>query len=112
MLSIRIINVPVRSNDMYLFMLPSAFFLFALTEQLEINDKMNYRAIRKVSSLVFYTHLWIAFALDKLMGFINGNINKTSMLFLITTIATIIISCMIYKLSLSTKGSHLKMLYE
>lgn len=58
--------------------------------------------------MVFYTHLWVAFIISKLVNVLNENLNKTCLKFICISA----ISYIIYKLSLNDKYKFLQKLYN
>lgn len=68
--------------------------------------------IRVLSSLVFYTHLWVAFIFSKLVNVLNENLNKTCLKFICISAISLAISYIIYKLSLNDKYKFLQKLYN
>lgn len=53
-----------RSYDMVLFSVPVTFSLFKIVQQMQIKDKAVYFHFRKLSSYIYFSHLWIAFLLE------------------------------------------------
>lgn len=51
-------NIP-NDNNMYIFLLPVAFFLFAFTSSLTLTDRPIYAKLRTVGVLVYFLHLFI-----------------------------------------------------
>ena len=105
-------NIPSLGNDIFLFLIPSAFFLFSYCEQVDLQDNKIYKVLRIISSLMFYTHMWVAFIINKMISVININLNKTCINFVAVTIVTLIISYLIYRLSTKEKYRFLRKLYS
>ena len=105
-------KIEIRGNDMFLFLVPSAYFLFSYVEQINLKDNQVYKTLRVLSSLVFYTHLWVAFIFSKLVNVLNENLNKTCLKFICISAISLAISYIIYKLSLNDKYKFLQKLYN
>ena len=102
----------IYEYDMYIFLVPSAFFLFSFCEQVELKDNKIYKTLRIMSSLVYFIHLWVAFALSKGYKIINMDLDNTFVNFIAITIITLIISYFIYWLSMKEKYKFLRKLYS
>lgn len=47
-----------RANDMYIFLVPTAFFLFCLVIQTKIKAQLPYLKIRNIGSLMYCSHIY------------------------------------------------------
>ena len=55
--------------------------------------------LRNLSSLIFFIHLWVKWFIVKLFSIIGFEIDKTCLLFILTVVASVVISYMIYTMS-------------
>ena len=46
-------------HDMYLLLVPSTAFLFCFIVQLNLSDRLAFQIMRPLSSLIYFSHLWI-----------------------------------------------------
>lgn len=101
-----------RSHDTYLFLIPAAFFLFAVIRNIQLPDSNNYKKMRTLSSLIYFIHPWIKI----ILGAVTYIIFKTQALFLINFVLTFaiayLLSSAVIKLSEKPKGKWLKNLYS
>ncbi len=97
----------VRGQDMYIFLVPSAYFAFGFVVNFRIPGNGGvYKTLRVLSSLIFYTHLWALWFVKYFIG------RKTCMPFLLTLAISIGLSYVIYKLSDCPHFKWLKKLYS
>ena len=102
----------IRGCDMYLFLVPSSFFLFFLVTHVELKSHKIYRFLRSLSSLIFFIHIWISFFVKKVYGFWGIDASKTSLLFISSLGMSIIVSCIIIYLSNRKLFRWIKRLYS
>ena len=102
----------VRATDMYLFLIPTTFFGFSFILQTELPDSPVYLKLRTLSSLIFYSHLWVNFIVSKGLKLINEPLSKSPLLFIFTTFITILGSWFVIKLSEKEHFRWLKVLYR
>ena len=102
----------IRGSDMYLFLIPSAFFMFCLIKQIDLPDNKCYFTMRIMSSLIFYTHVWIRWIVTKLFNSFGINIQNTPFRFFIVLCITLIVSYAIYALSNKDKFKWMKSLFS
>lgn len=89
-----------RRYDMYIFLVPVTYFAFGLIVKIRITTGSRiFRRLRALSSLVFYNHLWIFWLLTTVMPKYGRDIIASYQAFVFTTIASIIFSYLIIKLS-------------
>ena len=105
------LQLPKLGYDMSLFLAPSAFFLFSYLEKVELPDNKIYYTLRIVSSLIFYTHLWIGFVIENILKLFIKEPHKTFINFTAITLGTVIISFLIYYMSTKEKYKFLRKLY-
>ncbi len=53
-----------RLTDMYLFLVPSAFFLFYIMLHVKLKEKQIYIKLRKYSMFIYLIHWWIALSVS------------------------------------------------
>ena len=101
----------IREHDVYLFLVPTTFFLFNTVINIKLDNKKIFGTLRKISSLVFYCHLIVNFFVHQFLAIIGlDNINSLiSYLFVI--LASVICSIIIIKLSQTKRFAFLKKLY-
>lgn len=103
----------VRSSsiDLYLFLVPATYFLFSFVSQVKLNGSyIFYRNLRKLSSLIFYLHLWVNAVVSKLLKLYAYTLSKTGVEFVVTVCSTISLSLIIIKLSDNRKFRWIKWL--
>ena len=100
-----------RSHDTYLFLVPTAFFLFAVIRDIKLPDNPKYKRMRILSSLIYFIHPWIKI----ILGALTYIVFKKQAIFLISFILTFTIafflSSAVIRLSEKPKGKWLKNLY-
>ncbi len=101
----------VREQDMYLFLIPATFFGFAFISQMELPDHPAYIKLRQISSLVFYSHLWIKVLINKGFQLFDEDLSKTPLLFISTTLLSVVSALAIIKLSERKRFQWIKLLY-
>ena len=85
---------------MYIFLVPTTFFMFYIAKNIELEDNKIYLILRQLSSLIFYMHLWVAVAVSKFfLTVFDINIDETCLKFLITLGVTMIGALAVVKLS-------------
>lgn len=100
-----------RGYDMYIFLVPAAYFLFVLSINIQLPDNKIYITLRHLSSLVFYIHLLIAFIIRKAFSIAGTDIESTRMLFALTVVFSILCSLLIIKLSGYERFKWLRTIY-
>lgn len=101
----------VREYDMYLFLPLATFFGFSYISQVELPDNPVYKKLRMLSSLIFYSHVWVSKVAGKILRIINDSLPETCLLFILTLIITIVVSIIVIKLSDVSELKWLKKLY-
>ena len=102
----------VRAHDMYIFLVPTTFFMFYIAKNIKLKDNKVYLILRQLSSLIFYMHLWVSFVISKVFLLLfEINIGETSFKFIITLCVTIICGLAVIKLSKHKYFHWLRYLY-
>ena len=104
-------NHYIRDYDMYVSLVPTTFFFFCFVRQVELPNSPIFQTLRMLSSLIFYSHLWVGAIVSKVLRIIYEPLLKTCLQFLLTLFITIICSLTIIKLSEFSKFKWLKKLY-
>lgn len=103
----------VRARDVYLFLVPLAWFAFGLVVNQRIQSSSSiFKTLRNLSSLIFYIHLWVKWFIVKFFSVIGFEIDKTCLLFILTVGVSVAVSYMIYTVSDNKYFSLLKKLYS
>ena len=102
----------VRQCDMYLFSVPVATFGFSFAAQIKLPDKPIYKKLRKLSSLIYFSHPLINKIVGIPLGIIYKPLCDSALRFIITVIASVVFSLIIIKLSELPKLKLLKKLYS
>ena len=99
-----------REDDIYIMLVPATFFLVSLVLHADLPDKKIYGTLRTMSTLIYFTHLWIKnFVYDAMrsIGF-----KDTPLRFVIIVAITLLVSYLIMKLSEIKFFKWLKYLYN
>lgn len=102
----------IYSHDGYIFLVPSAFFLFCFVLNIRLKNNSIYKNLRIMSSLIFYMHFWLIHFVSNFFKLFGLDLSKTCLRFVFTVIVSIIISLMIIKLSNIKKFHWLRKLYS
>lgn len=103
----------LRACDMYICLVPLTYYVFGFVLNWRIPRKSNiFVVLRALSSLIFFTHLWVKWFVSKLFNIMGYQIEKTSLLFISTVIFSIAFSFLIYKLSQCSRLKWLRKLYS
>lgn len=101
-----------RAYDMYIMLVPAAFFCFGLFQSLQLRPRPIYLTMRNMSSMIFYLHLWVRFIIVRVyFHFTDPQLTETWAEFALTLAITIILSYIIIKLSERKGFRWLKGLY-
>lgn len=98
----------IREYDMYLFLAPATFFLFCFVRQAEIPDRPIFKTLRKLSALIFYTHIWV---ISVILNIICKSLSKTCLPIILTLSLTIAGALIVIRLSEHPKFKWLRHLY-
>ncbi len=103
----------VLEQDMYVFLVPLTWFAFALVVGYRIPSGSGiYKTLRVMSSLIFYVHWWLAVLIDKAFLLAGIDASGTCLRFVLTVLASILVSYVIYRLSNREHFTWLKRLYS
>lgn len=98
-----------KDRNILLFTVPSALFCFLYLKKVKLKDtKWN---IRKISSLIFYSHVWVIEMVSYCSKILGIHIQSTPLPFLIVLTVTILISIITIKISNTKKFGWLKNIY-
>lgn len=101
-----------RAYDIFLFLVPTSFFLFYIVSNINLSNNCIYKDLRTLSSLIYFLHIGVKLVVDKLIVVFNvGGIEGTPLRFISVLLITVIISLLIIKLSNFKKLKWLKKLY-
>ena len=101
----------VKAHDMYLFLIPATFFGFAFISRVELPEHPIFLKLRKISSLIFYSHLWVKTLIRKGFQLIDASLLGTPLLFISTTLFTLIASSAVVRLSEKKRFQWLRLFY-
>ena len=88
-------------HNMYIFLIPSVFFLFIIAYTLELKDHIIYRQLRKIGTLIYFSHVFIykiIMLIAEKMN-IHCNIDILPYHFFISLLLTILLSVIVNWLS-------------
>ena len=97
--------------NILIFAIPAACFGFAFLESLNLKDNKIYKNLRKLSSLIFYGHLWVDFGVSSFLSLTAKNLQGTPVHFLGVLFLTITIALIVIKISQKKSFHWLKKLY-
>lgn len=98
-----------KDRNILLFTIPSAVFCFLFLKTIHLKDsKID---IRKISSLIFYSHLWVLKAVSECLKVLGMHIKNTPLLFITVLAVTVFASHVIIKISNKKYFRWLKTLY-
>ncbi|SET16158.1 Surface polysaccharide O-acyltransferase, integral membrane enzyme [[Clostridium] aminophilum] len=101
----------IKEYDMYLFLVPAVWYLFCFAKNTELPDHPIYGVLRKISSLIFYLHLWVDAVVVKFLLRIGETYVNSGLQFVLTLIGTIMVSMGVIWLSENRKFAWMKRLY-
>jgi len=94
-----------KDYNMFIFLIPSVYFLFAFACTIQPKDSGIYKHLRSIGILVYFLHIFVnelvTLALAKLDGF--GNSSLTQYLFVFSLLFTLLIAVFIEYLSCKDK---------
>lgn len=105
------INGTTTPYDVCIMLVPTVSFLFYFAKSLNIRNNSRYKTLRIVSSLVYYSHIWVRGMIHIGVNLIDEELSRTCIMFLLTVVSSLLFSYIIYKLSLKKRYSWLKWLY-
>jgi serine/alanine racemase len=99
--------------SMYVFLVPLTYFTFALILNWRIpSNSRVFKVLRILSSLIFFTHLWIKWFIKEMCTSIGFQIEKSRVFFILTVVFSTLVSFAMYRLSEYPKFKWLKKLYS
>jgi len=104
-------DVPAGYN-MYIFLVPATFFLFAFACSVRLRDSAIYKHLRNIGSLVYFSHLFIDRSVSLGIGAFRKlfSIDAAPFRFLISLMATLLFATVIELLSQKEKFKWLGLL--
>lgn len=102
----------IREDDVYFFLVPAAFFLFAYIQCIELPDHKIYKILRMLCVIIYFIHLWVYYVVYKILEMICAPLRRTWVAFAITIIVTLAIAAAILKLSERPRLKWLKRVYS
>lgn len=100
----------IREPDIYVFLVPTVFFLFYIVIHIELKQHKIYRYLREQSTLIFYLHLFVSSVLNLLLPIVGLEITNSLIQYSVVIVATVIVSHII--ILLSRKFLWLKKVYS
>lgn len=98
-----------KDRNILLFTIPSALYCFFLLKTMHLKDfKID---VRKISSLIFYSHLLVLKAVSESLKVLGIHLQNTPLLFIIVLAVTIFISIIVINISNKKNFHWLKSLY-
>lgn len=103
-----------KANNMYLMLLPVAFFLFALATSLRLKPRPVYIHMRSVGTMNYCAHVMVAKVVAMAFDAIDGltGINLDPWLYPVVVTASLLTVTGVYCLSLHKRFTWLKYLYR
>ena len=102
----------IREHDMYFFLAPATLFFFCYIIQIDLPNSQAYKTMRAMSSLIFYSHLWVCVIVTKVLNLLFEPFSKSCLRFLLTLSITTIFSLVVIKLSEREHFRWLKVFYS
>ena len=99
----------IREPDIYVFLVPTVFFMFCTVSNIELKERKIYRYLREQSTLIFFLHLWVSAVLNLVLEKAGFELNNSALNYVVVVVATILISHII--IILSRKFKWIKKLY-
>lgn len=102
----------VREYDMYFFLVPSVYFTFGVVQNCRIQRSDSvFKTIRSISALTFYTHVLVLWCIRKIFEFVGLGTEEGFVLFALTVLGSVLLSCLIIRLSKTRYFKWLKKIY-
>ena len=103
-----------KDHNMFLLLLPAAFFLFALSLSLKLEPRPVYVHLRSIGALNYYAHIMVAKIVAILFEILTKltNISLSPYLFPAITAASLLTVTGIYRLSRHEKFTWIQYLYR
>ena len=101
-----------RFTDMYLFLVPNSYLLFKIIGNARLNLSIDYPFLRKMSTIMFYTHMLIYKLILYIFIFLSGDITfMVFSLFPVVLLLSLLAAYSIAEISENSKYKLLKNLY-
>ena len=100
-----------KDYNVCLFIIPASLYIFLYLKTIKLKDSKKYIFFRMLSSIIFYSHMWILKLAITFSYFIGIGLRNTPLLFLIVLLVTILIAIIIIKLSAKKGFRWLKHFY-
>ena len=90
-----------KDHNVYIFLLPAAFFLLAFACKLELKDRPVYKDLRAIGFLVYALHMMVDWVLEIALALaaVNVGVNLTAYRFFLTVPLTLLIAVLIRRLA-------------
>lgn len=102
-------------HELYVFLVPAVSFLFYITTHIELKEKKIYGYLRKMSTLIYFTHLYpikiVEIVGNNLESYTNGISNNSLVQFFCVTIFTVMISYAIVRMGNQHRFQWIKKIY-
>lgn len=95
-------------HDVYFFLIPAVFFLFYIVSHLQLKSRPVYLYLRSISSLVYLLHMGVYTVLKKILPAV---FSQNCVLFLLTLSITLILSCVVIRISKAKRFAFIKRLF-
>lgn len=102
----------IREYDMFLSLIPIAYWSFALISNIHLENHFIYKKLRILSTLIFCTHTLVKFIVQRIFCNLHIYLEETPFLFVYTLIISVCISYIILLLSTHKHWKWLKNLYN
>ena len=102
----------VRAYDLYLFLVPSVIFMFYISLNINLTNRLIYKTLRILSTLIFLSHLLINAIVYEILKIIYEPFTESWVQFLLTLMLSIIMSYTIIRISEYKRFIWLKYLYS
>lgn len=88
-------------HNVYIFLLPAAYFLLAFACKLELKDRPIYRELRMIGFLVYALHMMVDWVLEIAFALtaVGVGVNLTKYRFFLTVLITLLIAVLIRRLA-------------
>ena len=101
-----------KATDMYFSLVPAACFAFLWIMQVHLPPQPIYQTLRLLSTLIFFSHPWVLSRVERILEHVWPSMAKTSLVFVLTVVATFLLSLLILRLSRHMRLSWLQRLYR
>ncbi len=101
----------IRRVDMYIFLVPTVMFMFIVAIQIKLPDSPVYKTVRKLSSLIFYSHLLFEYVFSRTLPQPNYSTLHLNPVLPATLLVTVVCSLIVIKLTDTKAFGWFKHLY-